>query len=724
MPYATSATVPKTSHFEDRWVQEMSNIFIMEFGENTDVEYVKEQLHKIFHLQVYNPKAKLVNNYSNRVAITSLIDLYDYIVEKKPVISGNGCLFMQHSRGFNPEIEWILSLMDRRKILKKKMFQAMVQGNDALYQVYYRLQLNTKIKINSLYGATGYVRFILYNLYLAQAVTAYGQTIISTAAQTFEAFIADNYNFVDSTSIYTLIKDCVKESVQTDEVNLLLDTRISPVTPEMCFERIMKQIVFPTNPQFEESVMRMLKNCDQPALKLIYYKNNLRGLFLNNPFLASMMREYITTMESENKDANGETVLIPTLMSPDKSSLSIHSAELNDTMWRYIHLFVLYKEPIYDRIRKTKYQYKKAVSYIDTDSNFLCMDPWIRFIHANIFHKEDEPKSEKEKDNLLYTIANAFNIWISDVVHTMFAILTKNMNVDPKIGQKLNMKSEVLYSRIVFVDVKKRYLGKMKLKEGNVVPPSKQADFKGFDFMKSTTKPFVKDFYIKLSMDKILTPTEISPKEILRSIRLFEKQIRTDLENGDTKYYKQANIKRIEEYAERAYSMQGIKAVTLWNALCPDYQIQLPGDVDLVPMRWDEGRKSRVDPKVMKEHYIPCGTKMVKDKTGNYVRADVYQDNDTPILRELAEKYPDAYEALDKNIFHNENPDIRKMGIRWLAKPKNPNIPVPDWFYDFVDMNGIVSDVLKLYNPILTSIGVNVAKISSTESHYTNMVSL
>ena len=126
----------------------------------------------------------------------------------------------------------------------------------------------------------------------------------------------------------------------------------------------------------------------------------------------------------------------------------------------------------------------------------------------------------------------------------------------------------------------------------------------------------------------------------------------------------------------------------------------------------------------MKEHYIPCGTKMVKDKTGNYVRADVYQDNDTPILRELAEKYPDAYEALDKNIFHNENSDIRKMGIRWLAKPKNPNIPVPDWFYDFVDMNGIVSDVLKLYNPILTSIGVNVAKISSTESHYTNMVSL
>lgn len=713
------AKVPEESLFENRWVQEMTNFFIMEYGNSTDVEYVRNQLHKIFKLKVYNPKARLVNNHANRVAFTSLIDLYDFIKLKKPVVSGNGCLFQQHSKGFNPQIEWIISLMDRRKELKKKMFQAMVNGDDVQYQVYYRLQLNTKIKINSLYGATGYIRFILYNLYLAQAVTAYGQTIISTAAQTFEAFIGDNYNFLDSISVYGLIRDCVKESVNTEDQDLLHDSRIFDVTSGMCFARIMKQIVFPTNEAFETTLMHMLDNCDQEALNLIFYKNNLRGLFSHNEFLSKIMREYVITMASDSKDKDGNPIEIPTLMSPDKSALSSKSATLNDFLWKYINLFVLYKEPIYDRVRKTKYQYKKTVSYIDTDSNFLCIDPWIQFVNREILTPNDRPTTEKEADERLYTLSNSFGIWVSDLVHTMFGILTANMNVDPKIGKRLNMKSEVLYSRIVFVDVKKRYLGKMKLKEGNVVPPSKQADFKGFEFMKSTTKPFVKEFYIKLSMEKILTPSQIDPRDVLRSIMLFERQIRDDLDNGETKYYRQANIKRAEDYGARAFSMQGIKAVTLWNAMCPDYQIQLPSDVDLVPMRWDEKRKTRTDPKVIKPDYVDCGTAISKGQ-----EVHIYQDNDTPALRELKEKFPDAYEALNTKIFHNENPDIRKMGIKWLAKPKNPNIPIPDWYYDFIDKDSIIDDTLKLYYPVLKSIGVNISETSSTKSHYTNMVSL
>lgn len=723
------APIPENSLFEDRWVQEMTNMFIMEFGAALDIELTKQELHKFFKEHAYNPKGNLINNYTHQIANTSVIQIYDFIKIKKPVISGNGCLFQQHDKGFNPQIEWIISLMDRRKELKKKMFEAMVKGDDALYQVYYRLQLNTKIKINSLYGATGYIHFILYNLYLAQAVTAYGQTIISTAAQTFEAFIADHYCFLDSSSIYALIRDCVKESVEPENLALLQDPNIREITPEECFDRLMTQIVFKASDQFKSSLKAMLSNCDPEALKLIYYKNNLRGIFVENPYLREMLREYIVNIHSYGKDDNGNQILIPTLMSPNKEDLDNQSVMLNDKMWEYIHLFVLYKAPIYDRIRKTKYQYKKAVSYIDTDSNFLCLGPWAKFLNEKILHPEDLPKTQQEADNRLFAVANSFNIWVSDVVHTMFRILTRNMNVNDKIGSRLNMKSEVLYSRIVFVKVKKRYLGKMKLKEGNLVPPKKQPDFKGFDFMKSTTKDFVKDFYVKLSMDEILTPDEISTRKVFRAIRAFEQQIRTDLESGETKYYKQANIKRIEEYGVRAFSMQGIKAVTLWNVLNPEYQIQLPGDVDIVPMRWDAGRKKRENPKVLKPEYVFCGkkSKVVKDKeTGAQTveSVSIYMDNDTPALNELREKYPDVYHILDRDIFHNDNPDIRKMGIKWLAKPKNPNIPVPAWFYDFVDSDSIVDDTLKLYYPVLESIGLNISQISATTAHYTNMVSL
>ena len=141
-------------------------------------------------------------------------------------------------------------------------------------------------------------------------------------------------------------------------------------------------------------------------------------------------------------------------------------------------------------------------------------------------------------------------------------------------------------------------------------------------------------------------------------------------------------------------------------------------------MRWENGRKTRENPKVLKDNFVYCGQKTKTSKDGQSIQVEVYQDNDTPVLRELQEKYPETYRVLNEKIFHNERMDIRKMGIQWMAKPKNPNIPVPDWYYDFLDTDTIVDDALKLYNPVLKSIGLNVPEISTNKSHYTNMVSL
>lgn len=93
-----------------------------------------------------------------------------------------------------------------------------------------------------------------------------------------------------------------------------------------------------------------------------------------------------------------------------------------------------------------------------------------------------------------------------------------------------------------------------------------------------------------MTYNDILIPEKIDNADILVKIMLFEDSLRKALRNGDSQYFKQSNIKSQREYAN-PYSIQGIKGVLLWNTLCPDYAIQLPSDVDIIPITLENGRR-------------------------------------------------------------------------------------------------------------------------------------
>ena len=79
---------------------------------------------------------------------------------------------------------------------------------------------------------------------------------------------------------------------------------------------------------------------------------------------------------------------------------------------------------------------------------------------------------------------------------------------------------------------------------------------------------------------------------------------------------------------------------------------------------------------------------------------------------------------LASNIFSNSSPTIRGMKLNFIAKPKNPNIPIPPWFYEIIDYNQIINDSLKLYYPIMETLGIRIIKTGPKTEHYTNMVML
>ena len=78
--------------FLKKWKKEQVNLIKLAHPE-WDSEKIKEILDKKIDDKLKNPECALVNNYINVSARTTLLDLYDYIELKKPIIAGGGVLF-------------------------------------------------------------------------------------------------------------------------------------------------------------------------------------------------------------------------------------------------------------------------------------------------------------------------------------------------------------------------------------------------------------------------------------------------------------------------------------------------------------------------------------------------------------------------------------------------------------------------------------------------------
>ena len=88
-------------------------------------------------------KATIHNSYKNRKAESSVWQVTQYILERKPIMTSYGCLFQRHGTMTNP-LAWLSdSYFKERKILKKKMFE-WKDKNIELYERYNLAQTFTE----------------------------------------------------------------------------------------------------------------------------------------------------------------------------------------------------------------------------------------------------------------------------------------------------------------------------------------------------------------------------------------------------------------------------------------------------------------------------------------------------------------------------------------------------------------------------------------------------
>ena len=551
-------------HVITEWKTEMTKLLKMKYGDKFTKSEINDKLDKIIKKDLKNQNVTVFNNYTNTAVRTNVLDLTDSIEANHLIITGGGCLFLPHGTKPNILIDFILEIMKRRKDAKK-MRKNFEKGSDGWLK-WDIAQLLNKLVINSLYGCMGYPGFLLYNVFTAEAITSEGRFIITTAINCIEAFLGNAFYFVDESELTHYIYNIHTEYKKYGELDVS-KFGVNDYLP-LVYDRLIEKSKFTMTDKMKANLLDMLTGKPQGELALLYYKNNLLE-FSKLDFVKAKFKYII-----EN---NG-------LLSFCEMDLlkNDEMRQVTKSIWDLYEVFVLYNYPINDKIRKAMYLPKTRALYTDTDSVFVSVCHLVDYIKNDVLHGNNPMASDND---LTFTSVNLMLIFINIAVDRYLKTLCYSTNIEPEYAEKLGMKNEFYLKRILFVEKKKRYISLSILQEGQLLGKGRgKPEIKGFEFVKSNTKPYLRDFYTQLATDEILEADEISPSRIFKKMAQLKSDIEYGMSHGDSKFYKQAKVKTPDNY-KNPFSTQGITAVMLWNAICPTMAIELPADVNIVPIK-------------------------------------------------------------------------------------------------------------------------------------------
>ena len=681
--------------FKECWIQQMREALKAspDIKDMSDEELVYA-LDQIYDENIKAPSINLVNNYKGVSFKLPLDNVFDIIVRKDCILAGDGVLFMQHDKCLSDMVPVIIKYQLDRKKEKKLMFQY-DDGTDE-FMFHDRNQRNKKVVINALYGLFGYSKFRFFNINIAQSVTASGQLIISTATCCFENFLADNTKFILFEEAILFINRIKKEYELCEHKELFANI------PEGTIKDVILRIAEHTYEEciYEEDQAMYLVSClgalSQDELKLVYYKNNIKA-FHNVPYIHNLIQNIYDSIEQlrlGSLEAFNEDCKYKAIAAPEAKSLV-------ELLILYYDIFVLDTHQIFDRVRRTKYTPKKAVMYIDTDSNFIALEEFVEYFMNAINDKYNDTEA------FIFKCTSILTMVISHVIEATYREFANTMNISPEYGKRIRMKNEFLFSMLVFGTAKKRYFGKMIIQEGKLIKDGEgKIEIKGFDFKKASTKKEIYDKICKMLFNTILDVNHISYGDILRAANNYKDNIRTDVMNGSNLYYRQLSVSTPDKY-KNPYSMQGIIAVLFWNAIVDKAdKMEFPVEVDIIPVSLNSSMSKANFDKLMAN-------------PGEFF-SNIHNVSTFRNVYNFYRDYPTEFSRMVATM--QSHPDIWVKFPTSIAKPR-AMVDLPDWLKSIIDVETIIHKNVNLINPILEAVGIPIIN-EKLGNMYSTLVSL
>lgn len=651
----------------------------------------------------YNGPASIDNNYTHQRLDGTVLDIIRYIESLEPIVTSSGVLFKKHKEADNPLSRMIMGFISKRKQYKKEMFKY-PKGSEQ-FAKYNLSQLLEKLNANATYGVLGAPTSLIYNLYVAEAVTRQGRSYISCSIMLFESLLSNNVKFNNLNEIITFINNVEHEK----DTRRLLDNAILDrnITLEECFFKIMNTVDImiwcPTEKEMG-LVWEYICGLSQEDINRLYYKNNLYT-FCDLPIVTGLIIKILSLLEEPFMNPNNP----PENIKDDLNAL----VDLIKEYVYYPHFYI-------DKLDRIEYMQRDIVCVSDTDSTIISFDAWYRYILDKVFNIDMPIKHEKfnmidiinennpipeiveteldynfytdevvevqkiiepgkliPQENLKYAIINIIAYVCSDLIVDYLNEYSKlSGSYVEGVKCRMVMKNEFYFLRALLTNNRRNYADVQLIQEGNIIPEGERMAIMGLPINKTTLSEDVKKKMQEILYEEILTADHIDQIRVIKKLAILEKQIYDSIMNKETKYYKPDNIAARSSY-ESPLSVNGIVAAYVYNEV---------KDENMPAINLDERNK------------------IIK------IKLNINKKN----VDKIKDLYPREHAKLVALL---NNPSIGSK-VNTLALPVD--VPVPDWVLSFVDTQSIISDSLK--NFPLESIGLN--RLDNDSVNYSNIISL
>ena len=642
------------SRFIHDWVEDNVIYFKLQYP-NADEKVLRKVLLDVAQEHTKNHNAYLHNDYQDDMRInTDLLKLYDWYYKNRPIAAGHGTFFYNQNVKKSP----IQNVIDGR-IAARKEYQKIrdtyigPNGDTSSYEYQYfeMMQMEAKVKINAIYGAFGAKTFQLYNIYTASSTTGTAQSLISTTAMAFEAFPNNAVKFKSLGELVTMVGNVLEK----DEHNLTIDG-LTPITdPEMVYN-LWKNQFESYSPAYEPVIRNLLRHRSVEDLTRLYYNNNLFAFIENDMIMRRLVRIYDVTTEFRNPNNVPDNI---------KDDLKF--------IWEYCREFVFYNHAYTEQINRLKHDPRTRVILIDTDSNVINIKPWVDWTREKVWIRSTSVMNETD---MQFSSVNILAYLVTRMARELLDRYANDCNVLPQYHKRLNTKNEFYFPKILLANVKKRYIGSIKLREGKQV---NKIELKGHDFKKAGVNANIEKELMDIIKRDIIDDPLVNVVQLMTDTAKLENNIRDSIKRRERTYLVRMNCKVARSYAE-PYSQGAFTGPILWNLLNPENLIMIPDKCDVV--------------------FISIPNERVLDE-------------------KLAPKFPKEAEIIRRNIFHGEIEQFKRNGVSYLALP-NDDSKIPEWVYPVLDEERIVTRNMGTFYPVLKAL--TFITISAGDNMYSSNI--
>ena len=685
---------------------------------NWDEDKIEKVIDNMIKERCKNPEVTLDNNYTGEKSERSLLSVFDWVLEREPIIAGNGTFYQNQYEAENPIADMLNFFLTTRKKVKKEMFK-IDDPESREYKDKDRQQGNWKINANSYYGASGAPSSAFYSAYSGPATTLSAQSVISTAKNFFEGFLADNYPFLNSSECIHWINVMLKDSEDIE-----LDEFIHMINEETLVERLCSKII-DIKSNDKEMLRDFVDSLKPREITILYYKNNMIEFIKNHQIIQDIFINIMVKVDvlpesngHDGIDLHGMSVKEYNHYVQEKAFINPNSVPENikddlDLFKTYIMKYVFARYMSFDRIYRLRNFKRRVVTTIDTDSNFLSMDILVNWLLDEVIKGRT---FGRDKNYNTFIIVNTIVYVITAAIEQIMLFYGKSSNIPKEFRPKYSMKNEFFLDLLVIGKAKKRYISRQVLREGNYLQPNK-VDIKGFDFKKATCSDYSEKKFMGIIKNRIINSEDIDLKGMISDIREFEEEIRQSILSGEIQFLPNGSAKELAAYKNPA-SEQSVRGVMAWNIVEPDKPIELPSKVSLVKMNiFDESDIEELKYKnpIIYEYIME---KIFNDKTGIFVETKVDDESIRYVSgKNWIDKIPKKYKKLfadktanDWNAFvdscinagkdcNYKKTTVKKRGLQVLAIPSNEKIP--QWAIPYIDINTMVNNIISPFKPVL-----------------------